>query len=83
MNLYDFKGMFKYKLIIPTLFVISWVLMLMGQTRVFQDEYQIICLFIVFKEGLKLSLLAIYAGISWVQSWSILDKAEEISNRPP
>ena len=37
MNLYDFKGMFKYKLIMPTLFVISWVFMLMGQTRVFQD----------------------------------------------
>ena len=76
MNLYDFKGMFKYKLIMPTLFVISWVFMLMGQTRVFQDEYQFICLFIVFKEGIKLTLLAIYAGISWVQSWSILTRAE-------
>ena len=37
MNLKDFKGMFKYKLIVPTLFIISWVLMFVGSTLIFQD----------------------------------------------
>jgi len=79
----DFKGIFKYKLIIPTIFVISWVMMLVGQTRVFQDEYQAICLIIVTKEGLRLTLFAIYAFYSWIKAKGSLQRARNIQNRQP
>jgi len=83
MNMKDFKGIFKYKLIIPTIFVISWVMMLVGQTRVFQDEYQAICLIIVTKEGLRLTLFAIYAFYSWIKAKGSLQRARNIQNRQP
>lgn len=79
----DFKGIFKYKLIMPTIFIISWILMLVGQTRIFQDEYQTICLIIVIKEGLRLTLFAIYAFISWLRARKSLQRAEELQNKQP
>ena len=83
MNLKDFKGIFKYKLIFPTLFVISWILMFVGPTHVFQDEYQIICLIIVIKEGLRFTLFAIYAFIAWIKSRKALERAKNLHNRQP
>lgn len=77
----DFKGIFKYKLIIPSIFVISWIMMLVGQTRVFQDEFQAICLIIVTKEGLRLTLFAIYACISWFKAKGSLQRAVNLQNR--
>ena len=46
MDINDFKDSFKYKLLIPGVYLLSWILMFTGPTF-FQAEYQNICIVIM------------------------------------
>ena len=41
MDIRDFEGLTKYKLFIPTLFVLTWVVLITGPI-IFPDTYQVI-----------------------------------------
>ena len=52
MNEKDFKGIYKWKFLIPGLYIISWLLMIFGPLF-FPFGYQIYCIIIVVYSLLK------------------------------
>lgn len=56
MDIKDFKGLTKYKMILPTMYIISWVLMVAGPVF-FSDIYYRYCLFFLIYVDVKLTML--------------------------
>ena len=42
----DFEGLYKFKFLVPSVYIISWSLMIFGSIF-FPEEYQTICIIIV------------------------------------
>lgn len=56
MDIKDFAGLTKYKMILPTLYVVSWVLMVFGPVF-FEVIYYRYCLFFLIYIDIKLTML--------------------------
>lgn len=56
MDIKDFAGLTKYKMILPTLYVVSWVLMVAGPVF-FEVMYYRYCLFFLIYIDIKLTML--------------------------
>lgn len=67
MDIEDFKGNFKYKLIVPLVYVLSWVCLLAGPTF-FQVLYQRICICILLHGLGRLTLMMFYSFITWLKA---------------
>jgi hypothetical protein len=52
MDLKDFKGIYKWKFLIPGLYVVSWLLMILGPIF-FPYGYQIYCIIVIVYSLLK------------------------------
>ena len=56
MDINDFKGLTKFKVIIPAIYIFSWLSMLVGPLYL-NKFYQIFCLVIIFYSSIKVLLL--------------------------
>ncbi len=76
MDINDFKDNFKYKLILPFFYIVSWALMFIGPTFI-QVQYQKVCIFFLTYLCIKSTIMAIIAVIGYYKSTKILNKVEE------
>ena len=77
MDLEDFKYNYKYKIIIPAMYIISWVLMFVGPFYI-QVLYQRICIIMLIYLTFKSFLIFLMSGIGLYKSRKVLKRAAEI-----
>jgi hypothetical protein len=53
MDIRDFEDIFKFKLVLPAMYIISWISMFLGPS-LFHVVYQRICFIILIYMGIKL-----------------------------
>ena len=75
MDINDFKGLTKFKVFLPVVYIISWVLMIFGPVF-FLHIYQRICIFFIIYLDLKVLFLVITMIIVTVKSHSFFKKVE-------
>lgn len=78
MDINDFKGLTKYKVIIPALYIFSWLSMLVGPVY-FNKFYQIFCLAIIFYSSIKVLILITIMIIVNVKSTIAFRKIKDFS----
>ena len=82
MDIADFLDNFKYKLIVPGVYVISWILMFVGPFF-FQVQYQLLCIaLLIWLCGRSLLMLTIGA-IACYKANSVISKAERLKTELP
>lgn len=74
MDINDFKGNFKYKLIVPIVYIVSWISLFVGPSF-FQVYYQRICIYILLHALARLTLNMVYSIIAYVKANKTLNKA--------
>lgn len=73
MDIQDFQGLTKYKFVLPTFYVFSWICMLLGPT-LFETTYARICVFIFVYTDIKIVLFFINMIIINVKAHRIFQK---------
>lgn len=76
MDIRDFQGLRKYKFIIPTIYVCSWIAMLIGPVF-FDVIYQRICIFFLIYLDLKVISLFVIITIALVKNHFLLKRAQK------
>ena len=82
MDIADFRDNFKYKLIIPAVYVISWVLMFIGPFF-FQVQYQLICIGLLIWLCARSLLMMTIGVIAFYKANKIISKAERLKTELP
>ena len=59
----DFDGFFKYQLIVPVIYIASWLAMFLGPFY-FDREYQVYCMIMLIYSGIKAFQLGLGSAIS-------------------
>ena len=77
MDLEDFKYNYKYKIIIPAMYIISWILMFVGPFYL-QVLYQRICIIMLLYLTFKSFLILIMSAVGFYKSRKVLRRAAEI-----
>lgn len=85
MDIKDFEGITKYKVIVPTLYAISWICMIIGPIF-FDVVYERICLVFVLYADIKTMLFFVIMIIITIKSQKIFKRASnqmsvDLSNR--
>lgn len=75
MDIRDFEGLTKYKLIVPGLFVINWILMFVGPSF-FPVPYQHYCILALLYLLIRLILVSATTIKANIQACSINSRAE-------
>lgn len=73
MDIKDFEGLTRYKLILPTIYVFSWICMLIGPT-LFEATYIRICVFFLVYADIKVLVFFITTIIVCVKGNKVLNK---------
>ena len=73
MEIEDFRDNFKYKLIIPSVYILSWVGMFVGPYY-FPAKYQLLCMIFLFYAFVKSSMLIVGAIVAFYKSMVILNR---------
>lgn len=76
MDIRDFQGLTKFKFIIPTIYVCSWIAMLFGPVF-FDVVYQRICIFFLIYLDLKVIILFSIITIALVKNHKLLKRAQK------
>ena len=74
MDLEDFKYNYKYKIIIPAIYIISWVAMFLGPFT-FQVLYQKICISLLLYLSFKSLSLLVISIINFFKATGVLNRA--------
>jgi hypothetical protein len=77
MDLEDFKYNYKYKIIIPAIYIISWVAMFLGPFT-FQVLYQKICICLLIYLSFKSLIILLISVITYTKANHILNRAEKM-----
>lgn len=80
MDIKDFEGLTKYKIIIPTIYVLSWICMLLGPP-LFDVTYERICIFFLFYVDVKVLVLFVTMIIVTIKSNRIFKRI--LNKLPP
>lgn len=85
MDIKDFEGITKYKVIVPTLYVCSWICMILGPL-LFDVIYERICVFFILYTDIKMMLFFVIMIIVTIKSQKIFKRASnqmplDLSNR--
>ncbi len=75
MDIKDFEGTTKFKIIIPTLYICSWLCMILGPIF-FDVTYERICVFFIFYTDIKILLFFVIMIIITVKSQKIFKRAQ-------
>lgn len=73
----DFKGVFKWKFLIPGLYIVSWILMIVGPIF-FPKGYQIYCIIIIVYSLLKTMGLTFGALVAVIMQYRTLKNLAKI-----
>ena len=77
MNPRDFEGVYKWKFLIPGMYVVSWLLMIFGPIF-FPYGYQIYCITIIAYSLLKAFGIAFGAAVALIVLYSTIKKLNKI-----
>jgi hypothetical protein len=75
MDIRDFEDIYKFKLILPALYIISWVSMFLGPS-LFPVVYQRICFGILIYMGIKMLSFGFINFVLLVENWRIVNRSE-------
>ena len=76
MDIRDFEGNFKYKLYLPSVYILNWMLMIVGPFY-FPVEYQKYYLIAIFYLTLRSSMTFLWTFIGTIKSHRLLNKYEK------
>jgi len=79
MDISDFEGIYKYKLILPAMYIISWISMFLGPS-LFPVVYQAICFAVLLWMGLRLITFGFINFVLLVGNCRILSRAQNSQN---
>lgn len=79
MDIRDFEGIYKYKLILPVLYILSWIGMFLGPS-VFPITYQKICFIVLIYMGLRLLMFGFVNFVLLIGNYRILRRVEANEN---
>jgi hypothetical protein len=79
MDIRDFEGIYKYKLILPAMYIISWVSMFLGPS-LFPVVYQAYCFLFLVWMALRLLTFGFINFVLLVGNCRILSRAKKIEN---
>ena len=84
MDINDFNGTFKYKLIIPTLFVLSWIFMFLGPAF-FQVQYQKYCVGLVLYLCFRTTIMFACSIVAFFKSLGMFSRYDKLktNNQEP
>jgi hypothetical protein len=80
MDIKDFEGVFKYKLIIPLIFIINWSLIIIGPFYI-PYQYQIYSFALTCYAFLRMCYLLFNTFISTIKSIKVLNKYDNNKNK--
>lgn len=75
MDIRDFEGIYKYKLILPAMYIISWIAMFLGPS-VFPIAYQKICFLVLIYMGFRLLIFGFINFVLLIGNCRILSKVK-------
>jgi hypothetical protein len=75
MDIRDFEGLTKFKLVIPLLYIVSWVCMIVGPSF-FPVVYQRLSIALIIYLVYKIFWVFITMVIVTIKSWSIINRAK-------
>lgn len=75
MDIRDFENIYKYKLILPALYIISWICMFLGPS-LFPVVYQRICFIILCYLAVKVVSFGFINLVLLIGNWRILNRAQ-------
>jgi hypothetical protein len=75
MDIRDFEDIYKFKLILPALYIISWISMFLGPS-LFPVVYQRICFGILIYMGIKMLSFGFINFVLLVENWRIVNRSE-------
>ena len=76
MEIRDFQGLFKFKLIIPILYIINWVCMFVGPSF-FPVVYQRITIIFLAYILFKILMILVTIIIVLIRSWRYMNRLED------
>lgn len=76
MDINDFQGLFKFKLVIPALYLISWAMMFTGP-YFFSVAYQTISFGFLVYLAIKVSIMFFIAIMAFFRTQKVLNRVEE------
>jgi hypothetical protein len=76
MDIRDFEDIYKFKLILPALYIVSWISMFLGPS-LFPVVYQRICFAILLYMGIKMLSFGFINFVLLVENCRILSRAQE------
>lgn len=82
MDIADFRDNFKYKLLIPFIYLLNWALMFVGPTFI-QVQYQKICIVVLTYLCLKSTCMLFIAVCAFFKSLAIFKRVETQDNTLP
>jgi len=74
MDIRDFEDIYKFKLILPALYIISWISMFLGPS-LFPVVYQRICFGILIYMGIKMLSFGFINFVLLVENWRIVNRS--------
>lgn len=80
MDINDFKDNFKYKLIIPFIYILNWALMFVGPTFI-QVQYQKVCIVALAYLCMKSSIMLVIAVIAFFKTHALLNRATDFKEQ--
>lgn len=78
MDIKDFEGLTKFKILIPTIYVCSWLCMVLGPT-LFEKTYTRICVFFLIYTDLKILMLFSIMVVVLIKSRHAFKKLEQMN----
>ena len=75
MDIRDFEDIYKFKLILPALYIVSWISMFLGPS-LFPVVYQRICFGILIYMGIKMLSFGFINFVLLVENWRIVNRSE-------
>lgn len=75
MDIRDFEDIYKYKLILPALYIISWISMFLGPS-LFPVIYQGFCFGFLLWMAIRLVMFGFINFVLLVGNWRVLNRAQ-------
>ena len=79
MDIRDFEDIYKFKLILPILYIVSWIGMFLGPS-LFPVVYQRICFIILVYMGVKMLTFSFINFVLLVENCRIISRAQQTQN---
>lgn len=76
MDISDFEGIYKYKLILPAMYIVSWICMFLGPS-LFPVIYQRICFGVLLYMGIRLLMFGFINFVLLIGNCRILSRAQD------